>query len=370
MAENPAVGIMTAYDESRGARTDFCSSVERLLRDFLDGDGIRYVDVVSRVKERASLEEKIVRKGEGRYKDISDITDICGVRVITYFEGDVRRVCDILEREFEVDGENSVDKSRPADPDRFGYRSVHFVVSHSKDRRALREYRRFGSFKVEIQIRSILQHAWAEIEHDMGYKSADEVPALVKRRFSRLAGLLELADEEFMTIRKEIDEYERILPERLEESSDDVALDAESYVLFVNTDEVVTRIDQRIAQDANAILSETNTRIIDRRVSQMRFFGYRFVGEIKKALVANEALVSEVADRWQGRQAMAAMRSRGPAKRVSRRMQRGTSTLYLAYVLLLQNGDRAQLTEYMRRFIPEAPEIADELLETFPDFPR
>lgn len=370
MAENTAADIMTAYDESSGARSDFCSSVERLIRDFLDGDGIRYVDVVSRVKNRASLEEKIARKGEGRYKAISDITDICGVRVITYFEGDVKRVCDILEREFEVDRENSIDKSRPVNPDRFGYRSVHFVVSHSKDRSALREYRRFGSFKVEIQIRSILQHAWAEIEHDMGYKSADEVPAVVKRRFSRLAGLLELADEEFMTIRKEIDQYERALPKRLEECSDDVALDAESYVVFVNTDEVVTRIDQRIAKNANGTLTSTNTRIIDRRVSQMRFFGFRFVGEIKKALAENEVLVSEVAERWLGRQLTLAWKSRGTAKRVSRRMQRGASMLYLAYVLLLQSGDRKKVVEYISRFMPEEPEVADELLMTFSDFPK
>ncbi|QTO17450.1 GTP pyrophosphokinase [Burkholderia seminalis] len=358
--------IMKAYDESKGARADFCLSVERLIRDFLDSEGIRFVDVASRVKERASLEEKLVRKGEGRYKEIADITDICGVRVITYFEGDVKRVCDILAREFELDHVNSVDKSRPSDPDRFGYRSVHFVVSHSDDRKVLREYRRFASFKVEIQIRSILQHAWAEIEHDMGYKSADEVPAPVKRKFSRLAGLLELADEEFMAIRKELDEYEKTLVARLEQQANDIALDAESLVAFVNTDEVVGRIDAVIVQYVDAELVPVSTRSIGRRVSQLKYFNFESIGEIKDALVANEALICEVAQRWLTREGDATP----PSERWARGMQRGTATFYLAYAILLQDGDPDQIRGYMNQFFPDGDDAADTFLATFDDFPR
>ncbi|SPV14118.1 GTP pyrophosphokinase [Burkholderia cenocepacia] len=366
MVSNAVVDIMTAYDESKGTRGEFCLSVERLIRDFLDEEGIRFVDVVSRVKDRTSLEEKLARKGEGRYKEIADVTDICGVRVITYFEGDVKRVCDILEREFEVDRENSIDKSQPADPDRFGYRSVHFVVSHTEGRKALREYRRFTSFKAEIQVRSILQHAWAEIEHDMGYKSADEVPALVKRKFSRLAGLLELADEEFMTIRKELDDYEKNLVKKLEESADDIGIDSESFVVFVNTDEVVARIDNALSKIAETRLVDVSTRSIGRRVSQMNFFGFQSIGEIKHAMIANEALIYEVAQRWLHRDGM----DTPVAERWARGMQRGTSTFYLAYTILLQSGDRKVLRAYADKFFKDGGDAENQLLTTFPDFPK
>jgi hypothetical protein len=59
------------------------------------------------------------------------------------------------------------------------------------------EYSTHTGVQFEVQIRSTLQHAWAEIEHDRGYKSEVEVARAVRRRFSRLAGLLELADYEF-----------------------------------------------------------------------------------------------------------------------------------------------------------------------------
>jgi ppGpp synthetase/RelA/SpoT-type nucleotidyltranferase len=113
----------------------------------------------------------------------------------------------MVEREFVVDRTNSVDKRTLLDPDRFGYQSLHYVAALSVARTGLAEYGRFTGLRVEIQIRSTLQHAWAEIEHDLGYKSAAGVPRDIRRRFSRIAGLLELADEEFSVIRRDLDAY-------------------------------------------------------------------------------------------------------------------------------------------------------------------
>ena len=48
---------------------------------------------------------------------------------------------------------------------------------------------------MEIQIRTVMQHAWAEIEHDLGYKSKEDIPDKYRRQFSILAGLIELADD-------------------------------------------------------------------------------------------------------------------------------------------------------------------------------
>lgn len=84
--------------------------------------------------------------------------------------------------------------------ERFGYKSVHYLVNLSAARVALPEYERFRSVVFEVQVRTILQHAWAEIEHDIQYKSSASIPRDIRRRFMSLAGLLEIADREFQAI--------------------------------------------------------------------------------------------------------------------------------------------------------------------------
>jgi putative GTP pyrophosphokinase len=67
-------------------------------------------------------------------------------------------------------------------------------------RARLAEYIRFSGTIVELQVRAILQHAWAEIEHDIQYKSSTAYPEEIRRRFMALAGMLEIADREFQAI--------------------------------------------------------------------------------------------------------------------------------------------------------------------------
>ena len=81
-----------------------------------------------------------------------------------------------------------------------GYESYHFVVDLGESRVALTEYSAYKGKVVEIQVRTILQHAWAEIEHDIQYKSVDELPAEIGQRFMELAGIIAISDREFQAI--------------------------------------------------------------------------------------------------------------------------------------------------------------------------
>jgi hypothetical protein len=89
--------------------------------------------------------------------------------------------------------------------ERLGYHSVHYVVALGDGRRGLPEYARYDGLLVEIQVRTVLQHAWAEIEHDIQYKARTALPSEIRRRFITLAGLLEIADREFQDIQTESD---------------------------------------------------------------------------------------------------------------------------------------------------------------------
>lgn len=205
-AVNKNQDLLNEYDNNERLYKSFLGEIEHQVKSLLEISGVTVNAITSRFKTRDSLKGKIERKS-GKYEAISDITDIVGIRIITYFSEDVDKVAEIIESEFDVDVENSIDKRESLEPDRFGYCSLHYVVKMNAQRLSLRECSLYKDLKCEIQIRSILQHAWAEIEHDIGYKSEITVPREMRRSFSRIAGLLEIADKEFNDIRTSLLEY-------------------------------------------------------------------------------------------------------------------------------------------------------------------
>ena len=209
--------LTTEYAADIESYRRMSATVAELLSRVLVGERIVVHSITHRCKAIESLEKKVGRSDKA-YASLSQITDLAGVRVITYFASDVDKVARIVEREFEIDTPNSIDKRASLDPDRFGYQSLHYVASLNAPRGALIEYRDFSGKKFELQIRSILQHAWAEIEHDLGYKSASGVPREIRRRFARVAGLLEIADDEFSSLREELQRYKRDRREDFHES--------------------------------------------------------------------------------------------------------------------------------------------------------
>jgi putative GTP pyrophosphokinase len=160
------------------------------LSKLLGEAGLPVQFVTWRVKRPESLARKLARPDKS-YRALWDVTDLVALRVATYFDDHVEQVSRVIEKHFRVDFGHSADRARPA-----GYRSVHYVCAHDAGPHA--------AFRFEVQLRTVLQHAWAEVEHDLGYKVDDAVPEAIRRRFSRVAGLLEIADQEFVSIRREL----------------------------------------------------------------------------------------------------------------------------------------------------------------------
>jgi len=159
--------------------------------------------ITSREKAPEELREKIIQEMKVHDAPFNEVTDLAGVRIIAYFPSDVDKIVSLIEKEFNIDSKHSRDKRLSSDPAIFGYASVHFVVEFRPEMLKLPEYKIFNKMKCEIQVRTILQHAWAEIEHDIVYKSPGEIPFRVRRRFACLAGLLEIADREFESLRQD-----------------------------------------------------------------------------------------------------------------------------------------------------------------------
>ena len=193
------------FTASRARYEALAKVVAATLEALVRHNGIDGAQVFYRAKEIASFSEKIRRK---RYSDArSEMTDLSGIRVVTLIERDVGKVADIVRAAFAVHSDESPDKSAELGVDRFGYKSLHFVCDLGGSRTTLPEFAAFADMAFEIQVRTALQHAWAEIEHDRSYKFAGELPSQLKRRFHLVAGLLELADREFSLLTEELERY-------------------------------------------------------------------------------------------------------------------------------------------------------------------
>jgi len=179
----------------------------RLVRTLLDDAGINYLTVTGRTKSVASFAEKANRVRDGRplYTDpLREITDQIGVRVITYVLDDVAAVAELLADQLDVLDDRDLARET-AEQGRFGYASRHLLVALG-DNGLAEEHPALRGRRASVQVRTVLQHAWAEFEHDIRYKGTvpDEHGADLDRRFTLAAGLLELADREFATIRERL----------------------------------------------------------------------------------------------------------------------------------------------------------------------
>lgn len=180
----------------------------RWVTSILDEAGINYLTVTGRAKSVASFADKVARTTDGVpvFADpLRDIADVIGLRVITYVHSDVQAVADLLEDQavVHIDRDMGLETAREG---RFGYASRHLQISLDDEGRA--QHPLLAGLSAQVQIRTVLQHAWAEFEHDIRYKGTipdEHVPDL-DRRFTLAAGLLELADREFSTIRERLRE--------------------------------------------------------------------------------------------------------------------------------------------------------------------
>jgi len=210
--------ILDEYREFRPEAEVMLDEALTMIREAMTENNVLVTAVEGRVKTEASLAGKLELKGS-KYHFLSDITDIVGVRVITFYADDVDKIAALAERIFDVDWETSVDKRKMHEINSFGYNSLHYIC------RLPGHDQRF-----ELQMRTALQHMWATMHHDTGYKSDVEIPSEYIRTLNRLAGMLELADDEFSRIRTSINDYRRKVQTLVEDGDfQSIPLNGDTY---------------------------------------------------------------------------------------------------------------------------------------------
>lgn len=281
-------------EEYRKERDNFLALedvVYKKLAELVKTSGIQTLSIEHRVKSETSLAGKLVKNGDW-YQNLGNITDILGARVICFFNDEVDKLGELVEKSFTVDWENSSDKRALIKADSFGYLSLHYICYFDSKSGYPAS---ICNKKFEIQIRTILQHTWAAIEHDIGYKSEFGLPREYARGFSRIAGLLELADDEFMRVRDGMKAYTDDIRRRIKENhADNVAINMVSMREFVLLNEKMNSLLKKISSINGA---EIKTVSPDNYIDQLKWFGVTTIGGLQDLMERNEALAYSLAEK-------------------------------------------------------------------------
>lgn len=195
------------YEKKKPLLEALCGYVTNEIRSKLRESPVEKYQISYRVKETDSFIRKYQKPEKNYLSPFEDIQDVAGIRVTLPYSDDLPIVESCIRSRFSVDEKNSMDKATLLDPDRFGYLSVHLVVTLNKNIDPELPLKRYDGLVVEIQIRTQLQDVWANISHTLDYKSRSDVPRFLLRRLNRLAGLFEIADQELVEIKSSAGEH-------------------------------------------------------------------------------------------------------------------------------------------------------------------
>lgn len=178
------------------------AAVEGAIRARLRDDALNHHTVQSRVKEPESVRAKLDRltaDGSPKYlRGLEQLDDMIGVRVIMYLEPDIADVATALKAQFHCQEDDDKTSSQRRNG-QIGYAGRHLIL-RVPEHQVPAGCEAFVGQRFEVQIRTVLQHAWAAFEHDVRYKGGAEASAEVDRAFTMASTLIELADAQFSTI--------------------------------------------------------------------------------------------------------------------------------------------------------------------------
>ncbi|MCI6018933.1 MAG: hypothetical protein MRZ59_08825 [Clostridiales bacterium] len=285
--------ILNEYYQNLDVYKKLKYDVEEIITNLLDDNQVKISNMTLRIKSEQALKNKVLSKA--KYDHLDEITDILGCRIVTLFESDVEKIFEALKKTFDIVEIVDKRKKHRVNHIEFGYTSLHLVVQFTDSRCELVEYKKYKNIKFEIQLRTVLQHAWAEVEHGLGYKSFYEPPMEIKRKLNRLAATLEILDEEFESIRYSIALYHSSIEKEEKVLKTDINKD--SLIAYMNTSPVINEIVTPIAQKYGyRIIKDANLVSQQKIVTKLNFQGYQYINEINDDIIKYKDTIIAIGD--------------------------------------------------------------------------
>lgn len=268
------IGLLRAHlIERESDHRNLLNYSKQIIEGALEKNNIQHLPILARLKGIESACQKAESK---KYVSaIKEMTDIFGIRVVVLIESDIQRTSEIIKKTFFVDEKNSVDKRTELGTSQFGYSSVHIICSLGDLRASIPEYAGLCDILFEVQVRSALQHTWAEIEHKRRYKGENALPSELERRLNAASAALELIDREFSEISRLAEEYKASITSKdagnLSDPLTRIALETLLSRALVN------------AGEKGELVSNDEPSVTD-LINEMENFGAKQVGDVIELL--------------------------------------------------------------------------------------
>jgi putative GTP pyrophosphokinase len=212
----------TFYSDNKNVLESALNKFVALMESTLDGL-ILFSSPTGRVKKCEECVSKFHKKyrfgleeTQTPYEIKNHITDLLGIRIVCMYEDEVETIVKRVHQHFNVLSETNKMWEVKNKENHLGYQAWHMDLALNQDRLPLVEYKLCKDFQFELQIRTIIQDAWSTLDHKLQYKKTLPIP--IKRRINVLSALFELADKEFVEIRKEIELLSQNAEEALKQS--------------------------------------------------------------------------------------------------------------------------------------------------------
>lgn len=332
--------LLDQYDRCGKLFVDLKNREIDLLAELIKESNLSVHSITGTVRERDELGQFPAHDPKSP-QDLLAIKDLVIIRIITYFEDEVEHVSRLIHQAFKVSQSPVVDREPDLDLERFGYPSRRYQIELLDDRTQLIEYRRFIGIQTQVHILSVLQHAWAEMAQRLMPLNKNSLPAGKQRAFFRIAGLLELADEQFNEIKTSMDssptmaqtdreeksrkkgtkteaEAEAHPPKKTEtgntappspaapiaaqsqesataeKTSQPPRLQKKDLVRFVRSNPLVVSLDKKI-QDIYSTSLRDQEVVMDRLLDSAQFFQITTVQQLESQMIAQKEITSALA---------------------------------------------------------------------------
>lgn len=240
--------IEDRYKEEYSLRKRFENDIREIVGNIIRAAGYEITLLTSRTKEilkfiaKANLPAKN-GKGKKYTRPFTQITDVTGIRVIVQYKDKAEEIENLLKGKLDYDPLRSRNTIKESKEYEFNYPAIHIVASMTDAISERYECQCIQKWKIEIQIRTTLEHAWSELSRSLFYNK--DVRKEHKRELNALSAIIESNDKEFIRLRNAVENIPVIAPTTIQSAPQ--LMDSDSVVNILQKSKTIANIVDKLA---------------------------------------------------------------------------------------------------------------------------